>query len=150
MAVTNLTIDQILQLDAEINGFQNPQTGEVVYEGFSKQPLSILLKYELSEFSERLTSEREKVDGLRNELITKYGESTEEGGIQISPTIQQKKGKKTEEVKNPKYVEFLGEYQKLLQKNIEFEHPVITKDDLKDAGKTKDQYNILFRLVSKD
>ena len=47
MAVTNLTIDQILQLDAEINGFKNPQTEEVVYEGFNKQPLSILLKYEL-------------------------------------------------------------------------------------------------------
>ena len=104
MAVTNLTIDQILQLDAEINGFRNPQTDEVVYEGFSKQPLSILLKYELAEFTAKLTAEREKVDGLRNELITTYGEKTEEGGIQISPTIEKKKGKGTEEVKNPKYV----------------------------------------------
>jgi len=150
MAVTNLTIDQILQLDAEINGFKNPQTEEVVYEGFNKQPLSILLKYELSEFSEKLSAERKKVDGLRNELITKYGEPTEEGGVQISPTIEKKKGKGTEEIKNPKYVEFLNEYQTLLQKDIELEHPVISKDDLKDAGKTKDQYNILFRLISKD
>ena len=150
MAVTNLTIDQILQLDAEINGFRNPQTDEVVYEGLSKQPLSILLKYELAEFTAKLTAEREKVDGLRNELITTYGEKTEEGGIQISPTIEKKKGKGTEEVKNPKYVEFLSEYQKLLEKTIELEHPTITKDDLKDAGKTKDQYNILFKLISKD
>ena len=150
MAVTNLTIDQILQLDAEINGFRNPQTDEVVYECFSKQPLSILLKYELAEFTAKLTAEREKVDGLRNELITTYGEKTEEGGIQISPTIEKKKGKGTEEVKNPKYVEFLSEYQKLLEKTIELEHPTITKDDLKDAGKTKDQYNILFKLISKD
>ena len=150
MAVTNLTIDQILQLDAEINGFRNQQTDEVVYEGFSKQPLSILLKYELAEFTAKLTAEREKVDGLRNELITTYGEKTEEGGIQISPTIEKKKGKGTEEVKNPKYVEFLSEYQKLLEKTIELEHPTITKDDLKDAGKTKDQYNILFKLISKD
>ena len=150
MAVTNLTIDQILQLDAEINGFRNPQTDEVVYEGFSKQPLSILLKYELAEFTAKLTAEREKVDGLRNELITTYGEKTEEGGIQISPTIEKKKGKGTEEVKNPKYVEFLSEYQKLLEKTIELENPTITKDDLKDAGKTKDKYNILFKLISKD
>ena len=138
MAVTNLTIDQILQLDAEINGFKNPQTEEVVYEGFNKQPLSILLKYELSEFSAKLSAEREKV------------EATEEGGVQISPTIEKKKGKGTEEVKNPKYVEFLSEYQKLLAKDIELDHPTITKDDLKDAGKTKDQYNILFKLISKD
>ena len=26
----------------------------------------------------------------------------------------------------------------------------VTEDDLKDAGKTKDQYNILFKLISKD
>ena len=60
---------------------------------------------------------------------------------------KKKKGKKTETVKNPKYVEFLNEYNKLLTKEIELDHPVITKDDLKDAGKTKDQYNILFNLV---
>jgi hypothetical protein len=145
---TKLTIDQILQLDAEINGFTNPQTGDVVYEGFVKQPLSILLKYELTELSNTLKEEREKVDSLRNELIEKYGESNEDGSIQISPTIEEKKGKKTETVRNPKYVEFVEEYNKLLQKEIEVSHPEITKEDLKDAGKTKDQYNILFKLVT--
>jgi len=150
MAQTSLTIDQILQLDAEINGFTNPNTGDVVFEGFSKQPISILLKYELKELSETLKSEREKVDEIRNELIEKFGEKTEEGGIQITPTIEQKKGKKTETVKNPKYVEFIQEYNKLLQKDIELTHPDITKEDLRDAGKTKDQYDILFKLVKKD
>ena len=144
---TKLTIDQILQLDAEINGNTNPQNGEVIYEGFASQPLSILLKYELRELSDKLKEERTKVDELRNELIEKFGEKTEEGGIQITPTVEQKKGKKTETVKNPKYVEFLNEYNKLLTKEIELDHPVITKDDIKDAGKTKDQYNILFNLV---
>ena len=144
---TKLTIDQILQLDAEINGYTNPQNGEVIYEGFASQPLSILLKYELRELSDKLKEERTKVDELRNELIEKFGEKTEEGGIQITPTVEQKKGKKTETVKNPKYVEFLNEYNKLLSKEIELDHPVITKEDLKDAGKTKDLYNILFNLV---
>ena len=144
---TKLTIDQILQLDAEINGYTNPQNGEVIYEGFASQPLSILLKYELRELSDKLKEERTKVDELRNELIEKFGEKTEEGGIQITPTVEQKKGKKTETVKNPKYVEFLNEYNKLLSKEIELDHPVITKEDLKDAGKTKDRYNILFNLV---
>ena len=150
MAQTSLTIDQILQLDAEINGFTNPNTGDVVFEGFSRQPISILLKYELKELSETLKSEREKVDEIRNELIEKFGEKTEDGGIQITPTIEQKKGKKTETVKNPKYVEFIQEYNKLLQKDIELTHPDITKEDLRDAGKTKDQYDILFKLVKKD
>ena len=146
---TKLTIDEILQLDAEINGFTTPQ-GQVVYEGFNKQPLSIILKYELSEFSKKLKQERETVEELRNELITKYGDPQEDGSIQISPTVEEKKGKKTETVRNPKYTEFIEEYGKLLNKEIELEHPEITKTDLKDAGKTKDQYNILFRLVSND
>jgi len=146
---TNLTIDEILQLDAEINGFTTPE-GQVIYEGFSKQPLSILLKYELSEFSKRLKEERETVESLRNELITKYGDPQDDGSIQITPTIEETKGKKTETVKNQKYVEFIEEYGKLLNKEIEVTHPEITKDDLKDAGKTKDQYNILFRLIKKD
>jgi hypothetical protein len=90
------------------------------------------------------------VDELRNELIEKYGEKTEDGWIQIKPTIEEKQGKKTETVRNPKYVEFVEEYNKLLQKEIELDHPEITKEDLKDAGKTKDQYDILFMLVKKD
>jgi len=147
---TKLTIDQILQLDAEINGFTNQQTGEVVYEGFSKQPLSILLKYELVELTNKLREEREKVDNLRNSLIEEYGEKTEEGGVQITPTLEEKNGKKVTTVKNPKYVEFIEEYQKLLNKEIELDHPEITKEDLKDAGKSKDQYVVLFKLVKKD
>ena len=96
---TKLTIDQILQLDAEINGYTNPQNGEVVYEGFAAQPLSILLKYELRELSEKLKDERGKVDELRNELIEKFGEKTEEGGIQITPTIEKRKGRKLKRLK---------------------------------------------------
>lgn len=148
--ITKLTIDQILQLDAEINGFTNPQSGDLIYEGFMKQPLSILLKYELSEFSTKLKDERTKVDGLRNDLIEKYGEKTEDGNIQILPTMEEKDGEETKTVENPKYTTFMKEYDELLNKEIELEHPEITKEDLKEAGKTKDQYNILFRLIKKD
>ena len=36
---TLLEIGEILQLESEINGFTNQQTGEKVYEGFLKQNL---------------------------------------------------------------------------------------------------------------
>ena len=149
MSKTSLTIDQILQLDAEINGFTNPQTCDVIFEGFMKQPLPIILKYELKELSDKLKEERSKVDALRNELIEKFGEKTEDGGVQISPTIEEGEGEDKTVTRNPKYVEFIEEYNKLLQKEIELDHPEITKDDLKDAGKTKDQYEVLFNLVKK-
>jgi arginine deiminase len=146
MPKTSLAIDQILQLDAEINGFVNPQNQEVIFEGFMKQPLPIILKYELKEFSDKLKDERSKVDSLRNELIEKFGEKTEDGSTQISPTIEEN----GEEVRNPKYINFIEEYNKLLHKEVELDHPEITKEDLKDAGKSKDQYDILFKLVKKD
>lgn len=50
---------------------------------------------------------------------------------------------------NPKYVEFDNEYNLLLNQEIEIEHPEISKEDLKDAGKTKDQYRVLFKLIKK-
>jgi hypothetical protein len=143
-----LTIDEVLQLDAEINGFTNQQSGEVVYKGFANHELPILLKYELSELTKTLQDERSKVDELRNSLITKYGDVKEDGSVEIKPTVEVKKGKKKETVKNEKYVEFLGEYGKLLSKEIEIDTPEITKDDLKEVGKTTDQYKVLFKLIT--
>mgnify|MGYP003312294288 FL=1 len=143
-----LTIDEVLQLEAEINGLSNQQTGEVVYKGFANLELPILLKYELSELTKSLSEEKGKVDELRNELVTKYGSTKEDGAVEIKPTVEVKKGKKTETVKNEKYVEFLEEYGKLLNKEIELDVPTISKDDLRDVGKTTDQYKILFKLIS--
>lgn len=143
-----LTIDEVLQLDAEINGFTNQQSGEVVYKGFANHELPILLKYELSELTKTLQDERSKVDELRNSLITKYGDVKEDGSVEIKPTVEVKKSKKKETVKNEKYVEFLGEYGKLLSKEIEIDTPEITKDDLKEVGKTTDQYKVLFKLIT--
>jgi uncharacterized protein (DUF433 family) len=38
----------------------------------------------------------------------------------------------------------------LLNQEIEIEYPEITKEDLKDAGKTKDKYQVLFKLIKKE
>ena len=48
---------------------------------------------------------------------------------------------------NPDYLEFEKEYTQLLDKEIEVEYPEITKEDLVNAGKTKDNYIVLFRLI---
>ena len=74
MEKITLKLGDVLQLESEINGYTEPQSGEQIYEGFSKQNLSIILKYELSDFSATLKSERSKVEVLRDELIKKYGE----------------------------------------------------------------------------
>ena len=151
MEKITLKLGEILQLESEINGFVDPQTGNQVFEGFTKQNLSIILKYELSDLSTELKSERTKIEALRDELIKKHGEDDGKGGIMVKMynEITDEEGNVISKPINPKYLEFDQEYGTLLNQDKEIEVPEITKDDLKDAGKSKDQYVILFKLVKK-
>jgi len=147
-----LKLGDVLQLESEINGYVDPQSGEQIYEGFAKQNLSIILKYELSDFSTTLKSERSKVEALRDDLIKKHGEEDANGSIMVKMRneVKDEEGNVTGTVINPKYIEFDKEYGTLLNQEIEIEYPEITKEDLKDAGKTKDKYLVLFKLIKKE
>jgi len=151
MEKITLKLGDVLQLESEINGYIEPQTGEQVFEGFSKQNLSIILKYELSDFSTELKGERTKVEALRDELIKKYGEEDGNGGVLVKMynEVKDDEGTVTGKVVNPQYIEFDNEYGVLLNQEIEIEYPEITKEDLKEAGKTKDKYRVLFKLIKK-
>ena len=151
MEKITLKLGEVLQLESEINGFVDPQTGNQLFEGFTKQNLSIILKYELTELSETLKAERTKVEALRDELIKKHGEDDGNGGIRVLMynEIKDEEGNVISKPLNPKYIEFDQEYGTLLNQDKEIEYPEITKEDLKEAGKSKDQYNILFKLVKK-
>ena len=142
MEKNKFKLGDVLQLESEINGFVNPETGEKIYEGFLKQNLSIILKYELTELSDVLTKERRKVDSLRDDLIKKYGQDDGKGGLMVKMFIEEKDndGNIISRTINPKYVEFDKEYSELLSTEIDIEYPEITKEDLKEAGKSKDKY----------
>jgi hypothetical protein len=152
MEKITLKLGDVLQLESEINGYTDSQTGEEVFEGFSKQNLSIILKYELSDFSTELRGERSKVETLRDELIKKYGEEDGNGGILVRMynEVKDEEGNVIGKVINPQYIEFDKEYGVLLNQEIEIEYPEINKEDLKDAGKTKDKYQVLFKLIKKE
>lgn len=152
MEKITLKLGDILQLESEINGFTNPNAGEQLLKGFLKQNLSIILKYELSELGETLSKERKKIESLRDELIQKYGEADDKGGVMVKMTLEKKdeNGEVISTIINPKYVEFDKEYGTLLSQDKEIEYPEITKDDLREAGKTNDQYVVLFKLIKKE
>lgn len=152
MEKSKFKLGDILQLESEINGFINPETGEKIYQGFLNQNLSIILKYELTELSEVLSKERKKIDGLRDDLIKKHGDTDDKGGIMVKMFNEQtdEEGNVTGRIVNPKYIEFDKEYGELLNAEIEIEYPEITKEDLKEAGKSKDKYQVLFRLIKKE
>lgn len=152
MEKITLKLGEILQLESEINGFVDPQTQTQVFEGFTKQNLSIILKYELTELSETLKAERAKVEALRDELIKKHGEDDGKGGIMVKMYINEIKDENDKVIGgdfNPKYIEFDQEYGTLLNQDKEIEYPEITKEDLKEAGRSKDKYQILFKLIKK-
>jgi hypothetical protein len=152
MEKITLRLGDILQLESEINGFVNPETGKVVYEGFIKQNLSIMLKYELTELSEFLTKERKKVETLRDELIKKYGTEDSNGGIVVKMFDDTKddEGNIISSKYNENYLKFDEEYSTLLNTEKEVEYPDITKEDLKEAGKSNDNYKVLFKLIKKE
>jgi hypothetical protein len=151
MEKISLKLKDVLQLESEINGFTNPETGEKYYEGFINQKLPIILKYDLTETTKFLETERKKVDNLRDELVTKYGKMDNNGRIVVNTHIFEKdeNGVIISKKLNPDYLEFEKEYTQLLDKEIEVEYPEITKEDLINAGKTKDNYIVLFRLIKK-
>jgi hypothetical protein len=153
MEKIKLKLGEVLQLESEINGYIEPKTNEVIFEGFTKQNLSIILKYELSDFSTVLKGERTKVDGLRDELIKKHGEDDGNGGIMVKMYLKEIKDENDNIIGgeyNPKYLEFDKEYGTLLNQEIDLEYPEITKEDLKEAGKSKDKYQVLFKLIKKE
>ena len=106
----------------------------------------------MSDFSTELKGERTKVEALRDELIKKYGEEDGNGGVLVKMynEVKDDEGNVTGKVVNPQYIEFDNEYGLLLNQEIEIEYPEITKEDLKDAGKTKDKYQVLFKLIKKE
>jgi hypothetical protein len=151
MNKTNLTLGEIKQLNDEINGYINNETGKVIFEGFLNQKISILLKYDLTDLSEFLIKESNKVDKFKDELVLKFGKDNGKGGIFLSMWEEEldDEGNVISKKLNPNYIEFDEEMSKLMLVEKEIEHPDITKDDLKNIGDTKDNYQVLFKLIKK-
>lgn len=151
MEKIKLKLFDILQLESEINGFVN-QDGKSIYQGFIKQNLSILLKYELTELSEVLAKEKKVVESLRDDLIKKYGEEDGNGGIMVKMFNEEfnEDGEVINRTLNENYIKFDDEYGTLLSNEKEIEYPEITKEDLKEAGKSNDNYKVLFRLIKRE
>ena len=152
MGKINLKLGEILQFESELNGLINQETGKQIYRGFLKQNISAMLKYDFMDTSEFLLKEKKKIESLKDDLILKYGEKTEDGGVFISmfKEIKDEQGNVTSKFINPQYVEFEKEYGTFLDATEkEVEYPDMTKDDLKDIGNTTDDYRIIYRLIKK-
>ena len=73
MKKVTLTLGQVMDLDAELNGIKNQQTGEPVTVGILNLELDLILKYHLEKLLKQTAEQKTLVEKLREELIKKHG-----------------------------------------------------------------------------
>lgn len=149
MKTQSFKLFELLQLEAELSGVVNQQTGEKVLEGLLSQKLSLTTKYWLNGLVDTLVAEKKVIDSLRDELIKKYGEADDQGNIGISTQIPT--GDKNSDgvdimQPNPKYFEFTNEYNTLLNESKEIKVPQIKFSELEKI-ETEENYNLVLRYL---
>ena len=144
MKKTKLTLGEIITLESEISGLTNQQTGEVVLKGLLGEKINLVIKYHLSKLVDSFAADKKILEGLRDELIKKYGEETDNGGIIVAQHLDEAKT-----IINPKFVQFAQEYETLLSEQKEIEHSVITLEDIKDIN-SEGCYSVFFKLIDSD
>jgi hypothetical protein len=144
MKKTKLTLGEVIALESEISGLTNQQTGEVVLKGLLGEKINLVIKYHLSKLVNSFAADKKILEGLRDELIKKYGEETDNGGIIVTQHLDEAKT-----IINPKFVQFAQEYETLLSEQKEIEHSVITLEDIKDIN-SEGCYSVFFKLIDSD
>lgn len=143
MEKITLSLGEIITLEAELNGFVHPETGQKVVSGLLNTKLNLAKKYWLTKLADKCQAEKKTVDGLREELIKKYGKEVE-GKIYIETFLDEER----KEV-NPDYIKFQEEYMTLLNEKKELEYKPISVSDL-EAVESEENYAIVFKLIKED
>ena len=140
----SLKLIQFYNLEAELNGVTNPQTGEKLTNGILSEKLQLKTKYWLSDLYKKAKEQTDVCSALRDELIKKYGEEVD-GAISIAPSIEED-GKK---VVNPRFVSFQEEFNALLNEEREIEYKELSIEELGNI-ETTEVYENLFSLLKFD
>jgi hypothetical protein len=146
-----LKLFEVLNLEAEIAGLTNQNTGERVIEGLISQKISAVTKYWLNSVLDTLEKEKKMLNDLRDELIKKYGDEDTSGRIGVNQRIET--GEKDEQgnpifTMSPKYIEFMNEYNTVLQESKEIKLPEINLHELSRV-ETSDNYQLIFKYMVK-
>jgi len=150
MEKVTLKLHEIYSLSSELNGMVNNQTGEVISKGLLSEKLKLSTKYWVTELTKTINSEREKIDKIREELIKKYGETDENGGVFIPRfinTVKNEEGKIISGDVNPKLIEFEKEFNELLLETKTIEHKEFKLSDFENI-ETEGVYTTFFKLVT--
>ena len=152
MEKISLKLYEFYNLDSELNGVTNQQTGEKISAGLLAEKLKLTTKYWLTELSKKVAAEKAVVETLKEELIKKHGETDESGNISIPMYINIVKDENDNIVSgenNPKFIDFQNEFNELLQEEKELEYKTVKLNELENI-ESEGNYPVFFKLVSVD
>lgn len=137
-----LKLHEILNLHIELNGYTDPQSQEIKFEGLLNQNLSHTIKYQLKSIAKKITAEKLLIDETQNELIKTYGTEDRYGNVGLNMFLDEK-DENEKNIINPNFISYQEEWNKFLSDNeVEIDIISLKLDDLKDI-KTKDNYRLI-------
>lgn len=149
MEKVSLKLFEFYNLEAELNGVVNQQTGEAVTKGLLNEKIKLTTKYWLTDLAKKVGEEKQSVEKLKEELIKKHGDTDDNGSVSIPMYINivtNEEGEVTSREVNPKFVEFQNDFNKLLQEERELEHKAFSLDEF-DSVETDGNYSTFFKLI---
>ena len=149
MEKITLKLSEFYQLEAELNGVVNQQTGETLAKGLLSEKIKLTTKYWLQDLNKKVAAEKESVEKLKEELIKKYGKE-ENGAISIPLYINEVIDDETKEVTsrevNPDFIKFQNDFNALLQEERDLEYRSFKLEEF-ESVETEGVYNTFFKLV---
>lgn len=149
MQKTKLNLVDYYNLEAELNGVVNQQTGEIVSKGLLSEKIKLTTKYWISDVAKKVKAEKDACEAIKEELIKKHGEADENGSIGIAAFINVQKdeeGKIISAENNPKYLEFQKEWIALLNEEKELEHKEFKLEEFEEVS-SEGAYLTFFKLI---
>ncbi len=150
MEKISLKLYEFYTLDSELNGVTNQQTGEVISKGLLGEKIKLTTKYWLSDLGKKAAAEKEAIEKIKEELIKKHGETDETGNISIPMYINivtNEDGTTASSDVNPKFIEFQGDFNTLLQEEKEIEYHSFKLEEF-DNVEAEGNYSVFFKLVT--
>ena len=152
MEKISLKLFEFYNLDSELSGVMNQQTGEKISAGLLAEKLKLTTKYWLTELAKKVAAEKTTVETLKEELIKKHGETDETGNISIPmyiDIVKDEDDKIIDGKNNPKFIEFQTEFNALLQEEKELEYKPVLLSELENI-ESDGNYPTFFKLVVAD
>ena len=149
MQKTKLNLVDYYNLEAELNGVVNQQTGEIVSKGLLSEKIKLTTKYWISDVAKKVKAEKDACEAIKEELIKKHGEADENGSIGIAAFInvqRDEEGNIISGENNPKYLEFQKEWIALLNEEKELEHKEFKLEEFEEVS-SEGAYLTFFKLI---